>query len=73
MNCCMFFLTKAHCSTNMTTVTTYCGCFLYKVPSTPTVIFSSFSLRLVLIRLRMADRPAATRLDDLKDTMVLTC
>lgn len=61
------------CSVHTTATTSYCGCVLYTVPSTPTVIFSSFSLRLVLIRVKIADRPAATRLDDLKDTMVLTC
>lgn len=61
------------CSIHTTATTSYCGCVLYTVPSTPTVIFSSFSLRLVLIRVKIADRPAATRLDDLKDTMVLTC
>lgn len=62
------------CSIHTTAATSYCGCALYTVPSTPTVIFSSSSsLRLVLIRVRIADRPAATRLDDLKDTMVLTC
>lgn len=60
-------------SIHTTTTTSYWGCVLYTVPSTPTVIFSSSSFRLVLIRVKIADRPAATRLDDLKDTMVLTC
>lgn len=52
---------------------TYCGCVLYTVPSTPTVILIVLKQRFSLIRLRMAARHAATRLEDLKDTMVLTC
>lgn len=52
---------------------TYCGCVLYTVPSTPTVILNALKCRFCLIRIKMAASPAATRLEDLKDTMVLTC
>lgn len=54
-------------------MTTYCGCVLYTVPSTPTVILNVLKLRFRLIRLKMAASPAATRFEDLKDTMVLIC
>lgn len=52
---------------------THWGCVLYTVPSTPTVTLKTLWFRFCLIRVRMADSPAATRLEDLKDTMVLTC
>lgn len=52
---------------------TYCGCVLYTVPSTPTVILNVLKFRLCLIRVKMAASPAATRFEDLKDTMVLIC
>lgn len=54
-------------------IITHWGCVLYTVPSTPTVTLKTLTFRFCLIRVRMADRPAATRLEDLKDTMVLTC
>lgn len=54
-------------------IATYCGCVLYTVPSKPTVIFSVLKLRFCIIRVKMAARPAATRFEDLKDTIVLTC
>lgn len=46
---------------------------MYTVPSKPTVIFRVLKLRFCIIRVKMAARPAATRLEDLKDTIVLTC
>ena len=54
-------------------MTTHCGCVLYTVPSTPTVILNALTFWFCLIRVKMAASPAATRLEDLKDTMVLTC